>query len=207
MTKFVKVLGILALTLLGVILIFGAHLTAIHLSVPVNLSGDGRVYVLQWDSGYVSATGTWVIDQERHSSPLNVSKVSCVRDEHVCYEAQANVNSGYLNSDLDTYPIVRWDTSTIQFQNNFPACVSYIYVIDRATQKLSGRRTKKADADNELCGIISDDLRLSFTDGHDVVKGLRLENAPTATSLVIGTGFVFLMFAWIWKVVRREGRT
>jgi hypothetical protein len=166
----------------GLICILGLHIMAIDHAVPAWLSGDGRVYVNSWDLGYVSATGTWVIDQERHAFPLNVSTVSCVRDENICYDAQANISSGFLNSYLDSYPIVRWDRSTIQFQNNSPGCVTYIYVIDRATQKLSGRRTKRPDVDKEQCGIVSDDLRLSFTDGRAVVEGLRRESAPSPRS-------------------------
>ena len=116
------------------------------------------------------------------------------------------IASGSLTSYLDQYPIERWDSSTIQFQNNAPACVTYIYVIDRATEKLSGRRLKKPDADKQLCNdvIQFDDLRLSFANGFDVVQGLQQENAPTVASVVIGTGFIILMLAWIWKVIRRK---
>src|SRR5262249_17801485 len=141
------VAGILALTLLGVILIFGLHINAIRLAVPVTPSGDGKVFVNLWDRGYVSANGTWVIDQDRMADPINVSNVSCVRNENICYDAQARISRGsfdsYLYSDLERYPIVRWDDSTVQFQNDSTVCVTYIYVIDRATQKLSGRRVKK----------------------------------------------------------------
>jgi hypothetical protein len=146
------------------------------------MTGDGLANVNSWDDGYVSATGTWVIDQNRISDPMNVSTVSCVRNENICYDAQASISSGsfdsYLYSYLERYP---------------------------ATQKISGRRTKRSDADKELCtNIVSDDLRLSLMNGREVVEGLRRESAPTVASLVIGTSFVLLMLAWIWNVVRRN---
>ena len=80
----------------------------------------------------------------------------------------------------------------------------YTYVIDRATQKLSGRRLKKEAAPGECDLIIQNDLRLSFVNGLDVVNQLRREKAPTAVFLIIGTAFTLLMLAWMWKVVRRK---
>ena len=199
-----NILGLLGLTLAGVIGIAAIHSTIIKLGVPVILPGDGRIYVGSWDNGYVSGIGTWVIEQDRHMSPMNVSSVSCVRQDGICYDAQASITWGFLNSYLDRYPIERWDSSTIQFKNDAPSCVTYTYVIDRATQKLSGRRLKKSDVAQQDCtSIQSNDLRLSFVSGSEVEETLRRESAPTVASLVIGTGFVFLMLAWMWKVIRR----
>ena len=82
-------------------------------------------------------------------------------------------------------------------------CVSYTYVIDRATQKIIGRRLKKPDANNELCGLASDDLRLSFVKGFDEVQQLSRERAPNTWSLVAATAFVLLMLAWLLRVIRR----
>jgi hypothetical protein len=77
-------------------------------------------------------------------------------------------------------------------------------VVDRATQKLSGRRLKK-DSHAEGCGlIIENDLRLSFVNGLEVVRSLRRENSPTALFLIIGTAFVLAMLAWIALVIRRN---
>src|SRR5262245_59457822 len=137
---------------------------------------------------------------------MNVSTIECIRHESICYDAQASISSGikFLNSYLDRYSIVRWDDSTIQFQNDSPVCMTYVYVIDRLTQKVSGRRIKKSDADKALCAIPSDDLSLSFRDGRGVVELLRRENEPTATSLVIGTGFILIMIAWALSVIRRK---
>jgi hypothetical protein len=202
--KLLKVLGILVLTLAGVVGLIALYGSLIELAVPVGLIGDGQVNVGSWDDGYVSTMGTWASDHERHATPLNASDIRCYRDQQVCYEAQATIFAGYLSPNFERYPIVRWDNWSIEFGNDLP-CVNYLYVIDRATQKLSGIRLKK-DNTAEACGLIESDLRLSFVKGLDVVMTLRRENSPTALFLILGSGFVFLMLAWIWMVIRRKPR-
>ena len=203
MKKLAKVAGIIALTLSGLVGLLALYGVVVEALVPASLVGDGRANVGTWDSGYVSTMGTWVIDQEQHASPLNASEIRCYRDQRECYEAQASIFSGYLTPALERYPITRWDASSIEFGNNLP-CVIYTYVIDRATQKLSGRRLKKEAAPGECDLIIQNDLRLSFVNGLDVVNQLRREKAPTAVFLIIGAAFTLLMLAWMWKVVRRK---
>src|SRR5262245_12720187 len=56
-------------------------------------------------------------------------------------------------------------------------CVRYTYVIDRATQKLIGRRVKKPDANDEFCGLATNDLTLSFVRGSNIVQALQKEAA------------------------------
>lgn len=202
MKKLAKIVGIIALTLAGLIGLVALYGFLVELAVPVSLFGDGRANVESWDTGYVSTIGTWVVDHERHRSPLNASEIRCYRDQQACYEAQASIFAGYLAPALERYPITRWDGSILEFGNNLP-CVIYNYVIDRATQKLSGRRLKKEAAPGECDMIIQKDLQLSFVNGLDVVNQLRREKAPTAWFLIVGTGFVILMLAWIRKVIRR----
>ena len=55
MKKLLEVLGILALTLaglIGLVAIYGAYM---EIAVPVTMAGNGRAYVGSWDQGYVSA--------------------------------------------------------------------------------------------------------------------------------------------------------
>jgi hypothetical protein len=87
--KLSKVLGIIALTIVGLIGIGAIYVGEIGLRVPVDLRGDGNVNVDSWDKGYVQAKGTWVIDGERHAWPLNVSDLNCFRDDQLCYVASA----------------------------------------------------------------------------------------------------------------------
>jgi hypothetical protein len=95
--------------------------------------------------------------------------------------------------------IKRWDASTIAFTDD-ALCTTYSYVIDRATQKLVGRRLKKAGAPEDVCGLASADLRLSFVKGFDVVRALKQERAPNTIFIVIATAFVLFMLAWAWRV-------
>lgn len=201
MIKLAKIVGIIALTFAGLVGLLALYGFVVGAAVPVSLVGDGRANVGSWDSGYVSTMGTWVIDQERHMSPLNSSEIGCYRDQKECYEAQAGIFSGYLSPALERYPISRWDASSIEFVNNLP-CVIYTYVIDRATQKLIGRRLKKEAAPGECDLSIQSDLRLSFVNGLDVVNQLRREKAPTTVFLIVATAFTLLMLAWMWKVMR-----
>lgn len=201
MKKLLKVVGILALTVLGVMGLFALYAAVVEIKVPVNLLGDGRVKVGSWDTGYVSATGTWVSDQERHMSPLNVSEIACFRSSQVCYDAQASIFDGNLTSYLEEYEIQRWDGSTIEFGKDFP-CVTYSYAINRATQKLSGSRLKKTETGTECSIIQQEDLKLSFTNGLYVVESLRRERVPTGLFLIVGSGFVFGMLAWMGRVIR-----
>ena len=59
MKKLFKVLGILALTIVGLLGILAMHVAIIEQRVPVSLLGNGRVFVNNWDNGYVHAKGTW----------------------------------------------------------------------------------------------------------------------------------------------------
>ena len=174
---------------MGLIGIGVMHIAVIDQRVPVELLGDGKVFVNNWPNGYVHGKGTWTIDGERSAHPLNVSSIFCVRDQSLCYVADASISDGvfggtYLDADVNSYDIKRWDAATIEYQTD-AVCVTYAYVIDRATEKLIGRRLKKEDAEGELCGAAQSDLKLSFVDGSDVVEALRRERAPSTVSLVI----------------------
>jgi hypothetical protein len=203
--KFFKVLGIVGLTIVGLLGIVALYASDVELRVPVDLGGDGKVHVDGWDRGYVSAKGTWVIDGERHAYPLNISDITCWRDSQLCYVADAHVSergSNYLDADVTLHDIKRWDASTIEYTDD-AVCTTYSYVIDRTTQKIIGRRFKKDNATDELCGPTSADLRLSLVKGWDVVQALRRERAPNTISIIVATAFVLLMLAWGWRVIRK----
>ena len=83
MLKLVKVLGVFALTIVGLIVGLPGIATlqrAPGQGVPVELLGDGKVFVEDWDKGFVHTKGTWTIDGERSTAPLNLSSIVCVRD-------------------------------------------------------------------------------------------------------------------------------
>lgn len=70
----------------------------------------------------------------------NLSSIVCFREQNFCQVADANVSAGvlggvYLDADVNSYDIKRWDASTIEYQSE-AVCVTYAYIIDRATEKL-----------------------------------------------------------------------
>lgn len=110
---------------------------------------------------------------------------------------------GYLTAGLELYEIKKWDSTTLEFVTE-AACVTYAYVINRSTEKLTGRRLKKATSD-PTCRLIvlETDLKLSFVNGLDVVRNLHDQHAPTGFSIAAATAWVLFVLVWIVRVVRR----
>jgi hypothetical protein len=86
------------------------------------------------------------------------------------------------------------------------ACVTYEYVINRSTEKLTGRRPKKATT-NPDCRFVESDLQLKFVNGPSVVKNLQDQHAPTAFSIAAATAWVLFILFWIGRVVGRKRNT
>ena len=149
LSKAFRVLGLVLLLCVGLTAIFIAHAPYIFDKVPVSLAGNGRVEVGTWDSGVVVAQGTWTIDGQRHAYPMNMSEIHCVRQERRCYTAEARLTDRYLTAELEQYDIWKWDNSTLEFGAE-KGCVTYVYAINRSTERLAGRRIKKNPLP-ELC--------------------------------------------------------
>ena len=118
--KLIKVLGIVALTVVGLLGIAAIHLAVVTQRVPVGLDflANGMVSVNNWDNGFVHARGTWVIDGERSGTPLNTVDIKCFRDQKHCYVAEAHVSNGRLNAYGELYEITRWDATTLEYQTD-----------------------------------------------------------------------------------------
>lgn len=115
----------------------------------------------------------------------------------------AQLSDNWLVADLDFYDITKWDNTTLEFVTD-AFCVSYVYIINRNTEKLTGRRLAKTTDDPTCRPIVSSPvLRLSFVNGLDVVNKLRSEVAPTMISTALATIWAILVLFWIWRVVRR----
>ena len=204
-SKTLRLLGLLLLLLLGLSAIAVAHIVYVSSMVPTKILGDGRVQVGSWELGIVSARGTWIIEGDRHGSPLNMWELECVREERLCWAAKAEITAGYLNAELERLEIKRWDNATLEFVTD-ATCVSYVYVINRSTERLTGRRVKKATTDERadaLCGDVEPELRLSFVEGLTVVSELRHLHAPTAYSAAAASAWLFFILVWMVRIVRR----
>lgn len=208
--KFLKIVGIFFLTILGlfcIVVVWGLVGDA-RVSVRY-LIGNGKVYVHGWDGGYVSAQGTWVLEGERHASPINVSDINCFRSRELCHIAEARMTdfSGNALSVIQyDLPITRWDSSTLEFEED-ARCLRTTYVINRTTQKLIYRRMRKQDVDDdEACDVyrIKPDLSASLVDGFDELQDFKEERLPTTTAVIAATVFVLFMLAWAVRVALRK---
>ena len=201
-----RVLALLLLLLLGWAAIGALHLLVVSHNVPVIPLSFGRVITDSWDQGFVAADGTWTIDGEKHAFPLNSSQIRCFKESSVCYAAQAQLSSdNYLAAYLEFYKITKWDNSTLEFVED-AICVSYVYVINRSVEKLTGRRVAKA-TDDPTCQLTErSDLRLSFVSGSEVVDKLRSQYAPIIQSTLLATAWAMFILFLIWRVARKQAR-
>jgi hypothetical protein len=201
--KILRLFGLLILLFLGLGAILAAHIGYIATKVPVSILGDGSVNLYGWDQGFVSARGTWAMEGHDHALPLNMSDIRCVRAEEVCYVAEAHLDDGYLNAQLEIYHVEKWDSSTLEFGTD-AACVTYAYVVSRSTEKLTGRRLKKATTD-PICKsiVIEPDVKLAFVNGLSVVRSLQDQHAPTFFSIAAATLWGLVILAWMVRVARR----
>jgi hypothetical protein len=204
--RILRVILLFVLLIAGLVAILAAGISYTRSKVPVGILGtSATIRINSWDNGYVYAKGTWTIDQEASATPLNVSEISCFRDDAVCYEAAAEIFSDLLNSRLETYRITKWDEGTIEYFDDSPLCTTLFYVISRNTEKLTGRRMAKV-ADAEACAEFpsSGDLTLSFVSGFSVHRELERDHMPMGIMIAAAILWAIFIFAWMIRVIRRR---
>jgi hypothetical protein len=148
---FGRVVGWLFLGLIGSAAILAMMLLYVGTQVPVHLRSGGKIFANSWDSGFVHASGTWVIENDTQAFPLQFTELRCYRQDNECTSATAEVTFGdTLSVDTDRYEVVRWTNDTIIFTTS-ALCVDYTYTVSRASERLVGTRTpKKAATDTCL---------------------------------------------------------
>jgi hypothetical protein len=84
-----------------------------------------RVYTDSWDKGYVSANGTWIVEEGVRESlageRTDSTEIKCFRNWQTCFAATAKVLWGswkipggdMLFPSLDLFEIARWDEREI----------------------------------------------------------------------------------------------
>lgn len=185
--------------LAGTVVIIWASILVLQSYVPVNLPSSGNVFTNNWDQGFVWAEGTWVIDNEKHAFPVNVSKITCLQRDSVCRSADAKLGSGnIMYVDSDVYQITRWDSATITFKTS-AICTDYVYTIVRTNARLVGTRTTNDKAD---CPFTEKrPLNLTLVDGLSVTSQLARDMWPAV--FVIASIFVLLWWTFVILLVRR----
>jgi hypothetical protein len=114
-------IGIVASVFIGFVAI-----TSIEYQSNPKMSTGGSVFTSFWDRGFVSATGTWIIEESRQAFPRQTTEIKCYRDEKVCLSAQAEITFGdMLSLQTDRMTITSWDANIIVYTSTDPTVCLY----------------------------------------------------------------------------------
>jgi hypothetical protein len=175
---------------------------------PVAIRWGAEVNTGAWDNGYVSAFGTWTIENTKSGIPLQVSKIACHRSDRVCTVSQAEIIFGILSVEADRIPITDWTSSTVTFASD-ALCTRHVYTIDRTNMRAIGTRTLKEPQSPECSSFyVEKQLSLTLRDGSKVVQELREAELSRAMPFAIGAialwdAFVIFRIVRVWRRPRR----
>jgi hypothetical protein len=146
--------------------------TVAKLRVPVTLPSMSIVRV----DGLVRVQGTWTIEGDSQASPLQTTEIDCWVESRTCQSATATISkSGRLDVLLKPLPVQQWTDSQIEFTDDSPLYVRYVYTINTATKSVSGiRQRKHTERDQAFgCDQLEEEFRLTMRDGFDVWQPLN----------------------------------
>jgi hypothetical protein len=145
--------------------------------VPVSLPMRS-MFTDSWDRGWVQATGTWTIENDKQAFPFQTSEIDCRRDEGVCRESRASIGGGdTLQVDSDAHKIVKWDAHTVVYVNESPTCAQYKYTLNRATKTVIGVR-ERLQSNDPICSNLTERLVLNLSDGLKLTIQAREDATP-----------------------------
>jgi hypothetical protein len=219
-SKAKRLAAIVVLMLVGLcVILFGWGFFVDHiLPTPVGLHSFAQVDVGSWDKGFVSAEGTWQAERKHDrilyltlNRPLNISKITCVRQSGFCEVVTATLDQSsggyYLSMEAGRAEIKDWNRTTLEFSVGDPSfqCFIETYVINRSTNAASG----KCDVSKGAPATDMEPLKLSFVGGSDLAVKNRLDEHASTLALiryiVATTTIAWLLFSAIWivRVIRR----
>lgn len=148
-----------------------------------------------WDSGFVSAQGTWTIANEKQAWPEQTSKIECVKDSRTCREAAASISRGLgggesprLSVNTETYEIERWDQHEIVTKplDTLFGCVRYVLRLNRLQKSVTGIRSTISN--KGLCkGSEAGEKHLVLMDGFKIYWDLLQESRAKQRKLLLVT--------------------
>lgn len=204
--KSVKVAAIVCAMLVGLVAVVSAVNLYVSRVVPVSLLGYS-LFVDSWDRGYVSAEGTWIIENGKHAFPLNTSTITCLRESGSCIDSSARIftgtGTGLLSVEAETHLITKWDNDTLTYTTE-SECVDYVYTITRATKQVSGLRKRNTKSEPGTCSSVEDELRLRLADGFDVYWKMRDDSFPHGYLWFFAATIGALGLFSTWKVLSRK---
>ena len=121
--------------------------------------GSADVFLRGWDSGWISASGSWELEGQPLAAMVNHTEIRCYRDEGVCFESAAEIlplyaGSKFLRARLERRPIERWDDRVVVTRNK-DECYDYVMTIGRDTETVTALQLRPADiASRPACNFI-----------------------------------------------------
>ena len=169
--------------------------------------------VWEWDSS-VDVSGTWKIENDDDAHPLQTTKISCEKREKICRSHTAllsTLSSGLFSRPFlyilnDTYDIIKWDDTEIIFVDDSPSCVSYVHSINRLTKQVTGLRTKKVPAQDDLCKTIFEkEIKIKLVDGFiNLMEERQKEGVSLIVLSSLPTVFFLALLYLIWRKPRQH---
>jgi hypothetical protein len=197
----------LVIGLLGTAAIFLAGVFSIYAQVPIKIASGGEVLANLWDRGYVSAEGTWIIEGTKQAFPVQITKITCYKQQGHCTSARAEIGFGdTLSLEVDRFEITKWDATTLVFADTYARCVDYVYTIDRSNLRTFGTRKSKQDADDHCKLMEQRDLKLTLVNGGTVWQSLRGDASARTMPFLLAAMALWWVFV-LYRVVRTWRRS
>jgi hypothetical protein len=121
------------------------------------------VALSSWDSGFVSAQGTWSSDVDKTlyppSFPDKTSKIVCYKKLGYCFESIATFKDNVLLAELETLEIERWDRENIITRPQSEGiCGEHVMSINRVMKSVDALITRRSEGG--LCDGFPKEQRL-----------------------------------------------
>lgn len=159
------------------------------------LEGNGKAHVDEWQNGIAFVKGTWTITNDKMANPLQVSDVTCLRDQMKCREVTATIFNGNVfgkQSPLLTlleeeYSIERWDKYEIVTRPKDTNCTRYVLRFNRVQRQVTGTRST-IHSEGACEGVERKEYSLVLADGNDVVTAEEETRAKARRDLLVTRG-------------------
>ena len=146
-----------------------------------------KVFTELWDSGYVKAEGTWIIEQDEMARPIQTTVIECDNVAKECSEATAELDDESLRVDTNRHKIERWDAHEIVTAPLGFLCVRYTMRILREQQSVKASRIKtKIEGE---CKYVTSELRLRLDDGMKIYRAQQTKKREAQKEFLNAPGF------------------
>lgn len=125
------------------------------------------------DSGYFSATGSWITTDTVLATPLQTTSIECFKEQMFCYISTAEI---FMDNNLTHFTeivdIEEWTEKDIRTlpKETAAGCVEYYYNVDIQTETISSTRST-LNTEGICSGTGKDKIRMTLSDGY-----MRLKN-------------------------------